>query len=50
MKSLTDSDGYPHVFHLAHNDGGLWLYDGWTKPGNDWGPGDGFVFSLRKPR
>jgi len=48
MKQIADSDGNPSVFLLAHDDGGLWLYGGWAKPGHGWRPGLEFVFSLRK--
>ncbi len=48
MKPIPGSDGDPHVFHLAHDDDGLWLYGPWAEPGDGWYPERGFVFSLRK--
>src|SRR3989338_10973474 len=38
MKPITDSDGYPSVFWLARNGGGLWLYCSWPRPDNEWDP------------
>lgn len=48
MKQIADSDGYPDVFNLGRNDGGLWVYDRWALPDFTWGPDDKFVFRLRK--
>ena len=48
MKPLPASDGYPGVFRLEHDGGGLWLGGYWAEPGDDWGPEDGVVFTLRK--
>lgn len=48
MKPIPDSDGYPHVFRLEHDDDGLWLDGHWTEPARDWRPEREFVFSLRK--
>jgi hypothetical protein len=50
MEPITASGGRPSVFRLEHSGGGLWLSDAWAKPGNAWGPGDEFVFSLRKSK
>lgn len=48
MKQIADSNGRPHVFSLVRGGDGLWLYDGWAEPGDEWNPGDQFVFRLRK--
>ena len=48
MKQIADSDGSPSVFFLARRDDGLWLDDGWAKPGLGWRPDGEFVFRLRK--
>ena len=48
MKQITDSDGYPRVFNLGRNDGGLWLDDRWAGPDGAWDPGDEWCFRLRK--
>lgn len=48
MKLMTDSFGYPNVFGLARNVGGLWLHDRWAEPDHQWDPRREFVFSLRK--
>ena len=48
MKQITDSAGYPGVFHLARLGDGLWLDDHWARPGSKWLPSLEFVFSLRK--
>jgi len=47
MKQITDSDGNPYVFRVAHGEGNSWVDGGWAGPGNLWSPRDGFVFSLR---
>ena len=48
MKQITDSDGYPRVFNLGRNDGGLWLDDHWAGPDYTWDPGNEWCFRLRK--
>lgn len=48
MKQITARDGYPSVFHLERNRGGLWLNDLWTGPTDEWLPAREFVFRLRK--
>lgn len=48
MKQITDSDGRPRVFELAHHAGGFWLLGLWARPGDRWALDDGFVFRLRK--
>lgn len=48
MKQITDSGGYPHVFGLDRDGGGLWLDDSWAKPDGEWYPGRKFVFRIRK--
>ena len=48
MKQISDSDGYPCVFMLGRDGGGLWLIDAWAEPDSEWDPGDEFVFRLRK--
>lgn len=48
MKQITDSDGDPDIFKLAHNDGGLWLNDRWASPEYHWNLAYKFVFRLRK--
>ena len=48
MKPIFDSDGNPGVFFVERDDDGLWLYDFWAFPGNQWRPDGQFVFSLRK--
>ena len=49
MKQIPDSDGYPGVFGLLRDGGGLWLSGDWAGPGSEWSPGDEFVFRLRPP-
>lgn len=48
MKQIHDSDVYPDVWHLEHNDVGLWLDYYWTKPDSKWYPAYKFAFRLRK--
>ncbi len=48
MQQIADSDGHPNVFELIRHGEELWLYDSLAGPGNEWGPGVGFVFSFRK--
>ena len=48
MKQITDSDGYPRVFNLGRNDGGLWLDDHWAGPDYTWDPDNEWCFRLRK--
>ena len=48
MKQIADRDGDPNVFNLARIEDGLWLYDNWAKPTNEWNPENEFVFRLRK--
>jgi len=48
MKQIADRGGSPSIFGLGRRDDGLWLGSGWTGSGSEWGPGDGFVFRLRK--
>ncbi len=50
MKPITDSDGYPGVFSVGRDGGGLWLDDGWAGPTCKWGSGRKFVFRLRKKK
>lgn len=48
MKQIIASDGRPCVFELGRGGGGLCLYRAWAEPAYQWGPGNGFVFRLRK--
>ncbi len=48
MKQITDRYGHPSVFNLGRYDDGLWLYYSWTRPDDEWCPGFGIVFCLRK--
>ena len=48
MKQIPDRDGDPHVFHLERSAVGLWLYDSWASPDDEWSPDVEFVFRLRK--
>ncbi|MGI8420381.1 MAG: hypothetical protein ACR2LN_07125, partial [Candidatus Levyibacteriota bacterium] len=48
MKQLADSRGNPGVFLVERDESGPWLRGDWARPGNEWGPRRGFVFSLRK--
>ncbi len=48
MKQIAVSDGKPFVFLLERNDDGLWLSDGWARPGLTWDPDREFVFRFRK--
>ncbi|MEZ4103410.1 MAG: hypothetical protein R3B55_02560 [Candidatus Paceibacterota bacterium] len=48
MKQITGSDGYPDVFLLGRDDGGLWLSHGWANSDGTWGPDFEFAFRLRK--
>jgi hypothetical protein len=48
MKQITDRYGNPDVFNLERDGGGLWLDFDWAGPTAEWGPGNGFVFRLRK--
>ncbi len=47
MKTISNSAGSPRVFSLEHRAVGLW-FGGHGTELYDWGPGDEFVFSLRK--
>ena len=49
MQQITVSDGYPRVFELKLDGGGLWLLGGWAQPGHEWRPDSRFVFRLRPP-
>lgn len=48
MQPIFDSVGFPFVFCLVRYEGGLWLYDGWALPDNEWNPDDKFVFRIRE--
>ncbi len=48
IKQLADSRGNPGVFLVERDESAPWLGGGWARPGNEWGPRRGFVFSLRK--
>ena len=48
MKQIADRGGNPDVFYLVRGEGGLWLDDCWTRPTDEWGPENEFVFRLRK--
>ena len=48
MKQISDADGSPRVFDVAHNGDGFWLNYHWAKPGHRWGPDNVFMFRLRK--
>lgn len=48
MKQITARGGDPHLFMLARDEGGLWLYDRWADPDYRWLLGPEFVFRLRK--
>jgi hypothetical protein len=48
MRQIAVSVGYPHVFHLARYDDGLWLGHDWAAPGDTWSPDNEFVFRFRK--
>jgi len=48
MKQIADRYGYPYVFDLVRDEGGLWLSDNGAKPQRKWNPDDEFVFRLRK--
>jgi hypothetical protein len=50
MKQIADRDGYPDVFNLGRGGDGLWLLEDWAEPDNRWGPGNEFVFRLRKKK
>ena len=48
MKPISDQDGDPLAFSLAHLTDGLRLHDGIAKPDDAWPPESWFVFRLRK--
>ncbi|HBW47310.1 TPA: hypothetical protein DEF17_05200 [bacterium] len=48
MKQIADRRGYPNVFNLERDGGGLWLRYCWADPGDRWGSGNQFVFRSRK--
>ena len=48
MELLTHRDGYPRVFRIHRDEGGSWLYTRNGHPGDQWYPGDSFVFARRK--
>ncbi len=48
MKPIADSDGGPSVFDVGRFGDDLRLDDRWTRPDNEWDPGNRFVFSVRK--
>jgi hypothetical protein len=48
MEQIAVSVGYPFVFHVSHDDNGLWLGGRWASPGFRWYPLHGFVFRLLK--
>ncbi|HZS43063.1 MAG TPA: hypothetical protein VFA52_02470 [Candidatus Paceibacterota bacterium] len=48
MEYIRDSDGYPLVFDVAHNDVGQWLCGHLGEPGHFWAADDLFVFVARK--
>lgn len=48
MKQIADRVGGLSVFSLGRVGGGLWLDDGWARPGFEWHPYFKFVFRLRK--
>ena len=48
MKQIPDPDGRPSVFYLLHVADGVWLSRSWAEPTDEWLPGFGFVFRLRK--
>jgi hypothetical protein len=50
MDTIPDSDGYPDVFHLVHDDDGLWLLSDWCNPGYEVGHDDLWFARLRKTR
>ena len=48
MKQIADRLGNQSVFHMGRDGDGLWLHGVWTEPSDEWNPGDGFAFRLRK--
>ena len=46
MELITDSDGNLYVFDVKRYDSELWLYGGWSNPGDVWNPGNQWVFRL----
>lgn len=48
MEPIMDSDGDQHVFRVAHDDDGRWLYSGNGDPASVWDPDDRWVFARRK--
>lgn len=48
MKQIPDRSGYPHVFKLYRDDGGLWLDYGWAGPDGRWYPEGELMFFLSK--
>ena len=48
MKQISGPGGYPGVFRLGRDAGGVWLYDGWAGPAGEWLPRFEVVFRLRK--
>jgi hypothetical protein len=48
MKQIADRDGYPSVFKLERLEDGLWLYDHWAYPRDEWHPSHEIAFRLRR--
>lgn len=48
MEPITDSDGILSVFHVEHDDDGLWLYGTHGCPDDLWNGDCRWVFALRK--
>ena len=48
MEPIRDSLGYPDVFYVGHDGGGLWLYAYCARPVDVWSGDDRFVFRSRK--
>ncbi len=44
MEAITASDGYPRIFHVAHDNFGRWLSTDWGGPDLAWDPDYRFVF------
>jgi len=47
-KPISGRLGSPRVFDLGRSSGGLHLNYGWADPDDEWGPGLGLMFGLRK--
>ncbi len=41
---VTDSDGYPNVFKVEHDDNGRWLNSNDARPSDHWNPENRIVF------